>query len=388
MQTIKGDLNILEQELYFDNGATTRIDPRVAEAITDMLVNHYGNPSSLHRKGLEAQLRMDKARRQAAALIGCDAKNLTFTSGATEANNLAVFGAVAARKHGGKKIVTTAFEHSSIIGPCQQLEKEGYQVTWVRPNAQGNITAQDIINAVDKDTVLVACMMVNNEIGSVLPIEQIVRGARRNNPDVFIHCDAVQALGKLPFKANRLGVDSMSVSGHKIHGPKGIGALYLKDGSRILPRTFGGEQEKRLRPGTENAAYIVGFGMACALMSENGKSYMEQIKVCNTHLRQLLAEKEGILIHSPEDALPTILNLSVVGIRSEIMLHYLESKGICVSSGSACAKGAKSHVLAAMGLTDKEIDSAVRISFSHENTLEQVAILAQALLDGQKEIKR
>lgn len=378
----------MEQELYFDNGATTRTDPRVAEAITDMLVNHYGNPSSLHRKGLEAQLRMDKARRQAAALIGCDAKNLTFTSGATEANNLAVFGAVAARKHGGKKIVTTAFEHSSIIGPCQQLEKEGYQVTWVRPNAQGNITAQDIINAVDKDTVLVACMMVNNEIGSVLPIEQIVRGARRNNPDVFIHCDAVQALGKLPFKANRLGVDSMSVSGHKIHGPKGIGALYLKDGSRILPRTFGGEQEKRLRPGTENAAYIVGFGMACALMSENGKSYMEQIKVCNTHLRQLLAEKEGILIHSPEDALPTILNLSVVGIRSEIMLHYLESKGICVSSGSACAKGAKSHVLAAMGLTDKEIDSAVRISFSHENTLEQVAILAQALLDGQKEIKR
>ena len=378
----------MEQELYFDNGATTRTDPRVAEVITDMLVNCYGNPSSLHKKGLEAQLRMDKARRQAAALIGCEAKNLIFTSGATEANNLAVFGAVTARKHGGKKIVTTAFEHSSIIAPCRQLEKEGYQVVWVKPNSQGSIDAQDVIREVDRDTVLVACMMVNNELGTILPIEQIVRGARRNNPEVFIHCDAVQALGKLPFKANKLGVDSMSVSGHKIHGPKGIGALYLKDGSRILPRTFGGEQEKRLRPGTENAAYAVGFGEACSLMSQYGNAYMEQIKACNTRLRQLLAGKEGILIHSPDDALPTILNLSVVGIRSEIMLHYLEQKGICVSSGSACAKGAKSHVLAAMGLTEKEIDSAIRISFSHENTLEQVDILAQALLDGQREIKR
>jgi len=378
----------LEQELYFDNGATTRTDPRVAEVITDMLVNCYGNPSSLHRKGLDAQLRMDKARRQAAALIGCEAKNLTFTSGATEANNMAIFGAVAARKHGGKKIVTTAFEHSSVIAPCEQLEKQGYQVTWVKPNAQGNITAKDIIDAVDKDTVLVACMMVNNELGTILPIEQIVRGAKRNNPDVFIHCDAVQALGKLPFKADKLGINSMAVSGHKIHGPKGIGMLYLKNGSRILPRVFGGEQEKRLRPGTENASFAVGFGKACELMSQHGRDYMQQIKACNTHLRELLKDKEGILIHSPEDALPTILNLSVIGIRSEIMLHYLEAKGICVSSGSACAKGAKSHVLAAMGLTEKEIDSAVRISFSHENTLEQVEILAQALLDGQKEIKR
>ena len=378
----------MEQEYYFDNGATTRTDPQVAAVITDMLVNCYGNPSSLHRKGLEAQLRMDTARRQLAALMGCEAKNLTFTSGATEANNLAIFGAVYARRHGGKKIITTAFEHSSVLAPIQQLEREGYQVVRISPDRQGNISAQSVIDAVDEDTVLVSCMMVNNELGSILPIEQIARGTRRKNPNTFLHCDAVQALGKLPFKAAKLGVDAMAVSGHKIHGPKGIGALYLREGARILPRTFGGEQEKRLRPGTENAAYIVGFGEASRLMQQNGKLYMQQITQCNQRLRQLLDGKESIVFHAPENALPTILNFSVLGIRSEIMLHFLEQKGICVSSGSACAKGAKSHVLSALGLTGQEIDSALRVGFSHENTLEQVEILANAILEGQKVIKR
>ncbi len=376
----------MKTELYFDNAATTRTAAEAAEAIMDMLTNHYGNPSSLHYKGLEAQTRMDKARRQVSGLLGCQPERLTFTSGATEANNLVVFGAAAAHKRQGNRIITTAFEHSSILEPCRQLEKEGFEIIWIKPDQNGQIHAEDIIEAVNEKTILISCMMVNNELGTILPIEEIVKGVRRKKKDVFIHTDAVQALGKLSFRLSRLGIDAVSISAHKIHGPKGIGALYLREGSRILPRTFGGEQEKRLRPGTENSAYIVGFGTACELMQKNSGAYMEQIRQCNLHLRELLAENSGIVIHSPENALPTILNISVPGIRSEIMLHFLEQKGICVSSGSACSKGAKSHALAALGLPDSEIDSALRISFSHENTLEQVGILSNAIEEGQRSL--
>lgn len=374
----------MKTELYFDNAATTRTAAEAAEAILNMLTIHYGNPSSLHYKGLEAQTRMDKARRQVSGLLGCQPERLTFTSGATEANNLVIFGAAAARKRQGSQIITTAFEHSSVLEPCRQLEKEGFEIIWIKPDPNGRIHTEDIIEAVTEKTVLISCMMVNNELGTILPIEEIVKGVRRKKKDVFIHTDAVQALGKLPFRLSRLDVDAVSISAHKIHGPKGIGALYLREGSRILPRTFGGEQEKRLRPGTENSAYIVGFGAACELMQKNSGVYMEQIRQCNLRLRELLAENSGVVFHSPEDALPSVLNISIPGIRSEIMLHFLEQKGICVSSGSACSKGAKSHALAALGLPDLEIDSALRISFSHENTLEQVEILSNAVEEGQR----
>lgn len=372
----------MKSELYFDNAATTRTAQEAANAMLDMLTNQYGNPSSLHYKGLESQTRVDRARRQLASLLDCKPERLTFTSGATEANNLVLFGAAAARRRQGNRIVTTAYEHSSIEEACRQLEREGFEVVRIAPDKAGQIAAADVVGAVDEKTILVSCMMVNNELGSVLPIDEIVRGVRRKNRDVFLHSDAVQALGKLPFRLSRLELDAASVSAHKIHGPKGTGALYLREGARILPRTFGGEQEKKLRPGTENAAGIVGFGTACQLMEKNGGEYMEQIRRCNLRLRELLSGKEGFVIHSPEDALPTILNVSVPGVRSEVMLHFLEQYGICVSSGSACAKGAKSHVLSAMGIPAAETDSALRISFSHENTVEQTEKLAEALEEG------
>ncbi len=377
----------MKPELYFDNAATTSTAAEAAEAILEMLTCCYGNPSSLHYKGLEAQMRMDKARRQVGGLLGCRPERITFTSGATEANNLVLFGAAAARKRQGNRIVTTAFEHSSVLEPCRQLEKEGFEVVYIRPDPSGRIQAQDVVEAVDGKTILVSCMMVNNELGTILPIEEIVRGIRRKKKDVFIHSDGVQALGKLPIRLSRLEVDAVSVSAHKIHGPKGIGALYLREGSRILPRTFGGEQEKRLRPGTENSAYIVGFGVACELMEQNGGAYMERIRQCHLRLRELLQGREGIVVHSPEDGLPTVLSLSVLGVRSETMLHYLEQEGICVSSGSACSKGAKSHVLAALGMPEPEIDSALRISFSHYNTLDQVEALARAIEEGQASLQ-
>ena len=376
----------MKTELYFDNAATTRTSPEAAAAILEMLTNNYGNPSSLHYKGLEAQTRMDKARRQISSLLGCQPERLTFTSGATEANNMVIFGAASARRRQGNRIITTAYEHSSVLEPCRQLEKEGFEIVWIKPDSKGQVHAEDVIQAVNEETILISCMMVNNELGTILPIEEIVKGARRKKKDVFIHSDMVQALGKVPVRLSRLDIDAASISAHKIHGPKGMGALYLREGSRILPRTFGGEQEKRLRPGTENSGYIVGFGTACELMQKNGSEYLEQIRRCNARLRELLSANEGVVIHSPENALPTILNISVPGIRSEVMLHFLEQKGICVSSGSACSKGAKSHALAALGLPDREIDSALRISFSHENTLEQVEILAEAIAEGQRSL--
>ena len=371
----------MKSELYFDNAATTRTAQEAADAMLDMLTNQYGNPSSLHYKGLEAQTRIDRARRQLASLLDCKSERLTFTSGATEANNLVLFGA-AARRRQGSRIITTAYEHSSVEEACRQLEKEGFEVVRIAPDKAGQISASDVVGAVDEKTILVSCMMVNNELGTILPIEEIVHGVRRKKKDIFLHSDAVQALGKLPFRLSRLELDAVSVSAHKIHGPKGTGALYLREGTRILPRSFGGEQEKKFRPGTENAAGIVGFGAACQLMEKNGGEYLEQIRRCNLRLRELLSGREGFVIHSPEDALPTILNVSVPGVRSEVMLHFLEQYGICVSSGSACAKGAKSHVLSAMGLPAAEIDSALRISFSHENTVEQTEKLAEALEEG------
>ncbi len=372
----------MKSELYFDNAATTRTAQEAADAMLDMLTNQYGNPSSLHYKGLEAQTRIDRARRQLASLLDCKPERLTFTSGATEANNLVLFGAAAARRRQRSRIVTTAYEHSSVEEACRQLEKEGFEVVRIAPDKAGQISASDVVGAVDEKTILVSCMMVNNELGTILPIEEIVHGVRRKKKDIFLHSDAVQALGKLPFRLSRLELDAVSVSAHKIHGPKGTGALYLREGTRILPRSFGGEQEKKFRPGTENAAGIVGFGAACQLMEKNGGEYLEQIRRCNLRLRELLSGREGFVIHSPEDALPTILNVSVPGVRSEVMLHFLEQYGICVSSGSACAKGAKSHVLSAMGLPAAEIDSALRISFSHENTVEQTEKLAEALEEG------
>lgn len=374
--------------MYFDNSATTKVLPQVADAMLHMLTSCYGNPSSLHAMGYEAQRMTDRARRQAAHLLGCEPKNLTFTSGATEANNLALLGAARRGKRKGRKIVSTAFEHASVLAPLDQLEQEGFSVVRVAPGLDGNLDPDAFVNAVDEDTFLASCMMVNNETGAVQPIENMIKQIRRKAPDALIHCDAVQAFGKLKWNTRRLDVDMLTVTAHKIHGPKGTGCLYLRDGLHLAPRQLGGAQERGFRPGTENTAGIVGFGLACELMEASLDENRRHVEALRDTVRDGLSQFTGIRLNSPPDAIPYILNISVPGIRSEIMMHYLEQHHLYVSSGSACAKGEKSHVLRSMGLDDKTVDSALRISFSHLNTQEEALELVKWIGEGMKAIRR
>ncbi|MDD3193238.1 MAG: cysteine desulfurase family protein [Oscillospiraceae bacterium] len=370
------------REIYLDNSATTRVAEPAAKEIYDMLVCCYGNPSSLYRKGLEAENRITAARKSLGKLLDCDPAQITFTSGGTEANNLALLGVAEARVRKGKRVVTTAFEHSSVAAAADRLEQLGWEVVRVKPDAMGRIGAKEVIAAVDESTVLVSCMCVNNEIGTILPIGEIVKGTRRKNPETLIHCDCVQALGKLPLSMRRLDLDLATVSAHKIYGPKGSGALYVRRGVRVLPRQLGGEQEKKLRPGTEASALIAGFGVAAELACEHLEADARRIADLNQALRCRLLAMPQVVINSPPDALPAVLNISVPGYRSETMMHFLAERGISVSSGSACAKGAKSHVLSAMGLAPGLIDSALRISFGRYNVPEDVEDFVLALREG------
>lgn len=372
-------------EVYLDNSATTRVDDSVAQTALWMMCENYGNPSSLHSKGLGAELALTTARTQVAQAVGAKPEELTFTSGATEANNLALLGVMAVGRRIGGKIVTTAIEHASVLSAMMRLEKLGCEVTYVKPDATGNVSARSVIDEVDERTVLVSTMLVNNEVGSILPVEEIMRGARFKNKNVVCHCDAVQAFGKLPVNVKRLGVDLLTVSGHKIYAPKGVGALFFKKGLVLSPQSYGGAQERGLRVGTEAVASIVAMGRATQLFDLSATAY-------NTALfsRTLLEglHKCGIRVNSPANALPSIVNISATGVRSEIMLHYLERHGVFVSSGSACAGGAKSHVLTAMGLDSAVIDSALRVSFGKYNTVEDIARFITVLRQGMKEIKR
>lgn len=376
------------KSVYLDNSATTCVDRAVADLIYSVMTKEYGNPSSLHQKGLEAELVMNTAKNQLAQALSCSTDTLYFTSGGTEANNLAILGGAAAHRRQGNKVVISSYEHSSVVASGKELEKEGFQVEWLSPGPDGRISPQQMERAVDKNTILASVMLVNNEVGAVNFIGQLAKIAHRKNPNLLFHCDAVQAFGKLPVNTRTLEVDLLTVSGHKIHAPKGVGALYLKKGARILPRTFGGEQQKRLRPGTEPVPLIAGLGLAAQMAVEGLAESAAHYRLLNRRLREGAAQVPGILINSPDDALDCIVNLSVVGIRSEIMLHFLEGEGIYVSSGSACAKGAKSHVLTALGLPESRIDSALRISFSRYTTPDEIDALLAALQKGMTQLHR
>ncbi len=370
------------REIYLDNSATTRAADEVAEAVADMLVNCYGNPSSLHQKGLDAENRIELARGELARLLGCESGSLVFTSGGTEANNLAILGAAEAHRRRGSHIVITGCEHSSVEEAAAKLEDTGYSVTRVAPDEKGHISADDVAAAVGDETILVSCMLVNNEVGAVLPVERIARLVRQKNQHAIVHCDCVQALGKIPISLSRLGVDLATVSAHKIYGPKGVGALYIRRGARILPRQHGGGQEKGLRPGTEAAALIAGFGVAARLAGRFFQQDESNAKEFNRLLRGELSQMPQVVINSPEDAVPSIVNISVPGYRSETLLNFLSRRGISVSSGSACAKGAKSRVLTAMGLSPRIIDSALRISFGRYNRPQDAAEFCTALREA------
>ena len=388
-QTDRGKCAFLPDEIYYDNSATTRTREESAKLVYEMLTDCYGNPSSLHRRGFLAQQRMDKAREQTAATLGCQSGEIYFTSGGTEADNIAILGAARAQQRMGKKIVTTAIEHDAVLNTVKFLEGEGWEIVRLKPDREGKITAQQVLDAVDNQTVLVSMMAVNNEVGSVLPVAQVSRLLRKEYPRVLLHCDAVQAWCKQPLRLGKaLDVDFLSVSGHKIYAPKGCGALYVKKGSRLRPVSFGGGQEKNIRPGTEGIANLCAMGLSAQLLTAESAENHSRVTLIRDALLEGLTKLPDICINSPADATPYILNFSALGVRSEIMLHFLEEKGIYVSSGSACAKGGASHVLQAMGLERERADSAIRLSFGRYNTPEQVPLFLEALEEGLKRFRR
>ena len=281
----------------------------------------------------------------------------------------------------GNKIVTTAAEHDSVLGPCRALEKQGFEVVYLKPDASGHLSEEELVQAIDQRTILVSVMLVNNETGAIFPVEAASRAIRRSKAPALLHVDAVQGFGKLPFTVKKLGADLLTISGHKIHAPKGIGGLYVKKGVRILPHTLGGGQEKGLRSGTESAPLICALGEAVRLLPP-AQEALEQVGQLNALLRQRLEQIPQVTIHSPEDGLPYVLNFSAGRVRGETMLHFLAERGVYVSSGSACGKAKPSHVLESMGLPKEQVESALRVSFSRFSTREDVEALVEGIKAG------
>ena len=367
-------------EHYLDNSATTKVSDGACEKILELLKVNFANPSSLHSKGFEASKELEASREVIAEALGANAEEIIFTSGGTEANNLAVLGAAEALKKRGNRIITTAYEHSSVYEAAEHLRSQGFDVVILTPDSKGQISDTELFEALSDKTILVSIMYVNNEVGSINPVERFSTLIKKKAPNALFHVDAVQAFGKIPFKVSKIKCDLLTISAHKIHGPKGVGALYIRKGARILPKAFGGKQEKKLRPGTEALPLIAGFSVAVSELRIN-ENY-EKVSELSGYLREKLSEIEGVVINSTEDALPYIVNFSTSVIRSETMLHFLAGRGVYVSSGSACSKGAKSHVLSSLGLSDTLLDTAIRVSFSKHNTKDDCDALIEGVREG------
>ena len=369
-------------EHYLDNSATTAVSKAAADTAYRVMTEAYGNPSSLHSKGMEAEAELNRARKAVAAKLKVSGEEVFFTSGGTEANNLALFGAAYANVRTRKKIIISSVEHSSITEAAKRLEDEGFEVVRISPKSDGTVRAGDVAAAADTNTALVSVMLVNNETGAVMPVADIFAAVKEKDEKILCHTDAVQAFGKLGIKAKALNADLISVSGHKVHAPKGVGALYIKKGVRLVARQYGGEQEKKLRPGTENLPAIAALGAACDEFDIEGN--YEKALDLNAYAKEKLLPIDGVELNSPENALPYVLNISAGRVRSETMLHFLEERDVFVSSGSACAKGKPSHVLSALGLGRERADSALRISFSKHNTKDDIDALCEGIALGLK----
>ncbi len=372
-------------QVYFDNSATTRVSEAAARKAYEMMTEGFGNPSSLHTMGFRAEEELSIARRAVAGALGAQEREIYFLSGATEANNLALFGASESKKRAGNKIVVSMIEHSSVIDACKRLEALGFEVTYLKPGSDGKISLEELEAAIDERTILVSLMAVNNETGAIQPYDKVSKIIKKKNSPALFHCDCVQAFCKIPIKAKRLGADLISVTAHKIHGPKGVGALYIKRGTRIIPQHYGGEQEGRIRPGTQASPLIAAFGVA---VKEADFADVLNIRKIRDTVRDFVSELEGVYINSPDDALEYILNFSVEGIKSETMLHYLAENEIYVSSGSACSHGKRSYVLDSMGLSRSRADSALRVSFSRYNTIEQAEYFCGVLKKASENLVR
>ena len=365
--------------IYLDNSATTKPCPQAVEAMTKALTEDWGNPSALYGFGIDAARQLRQARHTVAAALGAEPDRVFFTSGGTEADNWAIFGTVKRLGKRGKHIVTTAIEHHAILNCMKELESQGFTVTYLRPDSQGRIFADDLKAALRKDTILVSVMMVNNEVGSVMPISQMAKLTHRLCPDAVFHTDAVQGFLKVPFQAKSLGADLISVSSHKIHGPKGAGALYISPRLRSFPALLlGGGQEGGFRSGTEGTPAIFGFAAACAAVGGTFREDFPRERELIEEFAEKFAALEGVTVNGCHEA-PHVLSLAIPGVPVQNTINILQDQGICVSAGSACAKGHRSHVLTAMGLPPEAIDSAFRVSICRDTTHEELEVLYRVL---------
>lgn len=365
--------------IYLDHAATTPVPRAVADTMYTVLTEHFGNPSAQYPMGLETKKQVELWRRTVAKALGCESRQLFFTSCGTEGDNWAIQAACWQNRRLGHHIVTTAVEHSAMLEGCRWMEKQGWEVTYLTPDGEGVITAQQVLDAVRPDTALVSCMLVNNELGTIYPIQDIARGLAVKNPQTLLHTDAVQGFLKIPFSAKTLGADFITISAHKIGGPKGIGALYIgprvKNPRPLLP---GGGQEGGLRSGTEATAQIAGFAKAVELRTEGLEDKLRHLAEIKAYAKEQLSAIPDLVFVGRSDA-PHILSVSLVGWPSQNIVNDLGSQGICISAGSACHQGKPSQVVAALHLPKKTAGSVVRLSFGPETTREDIDACVQAL---------
>ena len=364
--------------IYLDNSATTKPCPQAIRAATEAMQTTWGNPSSLHDLGIAAERTLRTARQQVAQALGCEADRVFFTSGGTEADNWAIFSAAERLKKRGNHIITTQIEHHAVLHPVEHLAQQGFEVTYLAPDRDGRVTLEALQKALRPDTILVSVMLVNNESGAVQPIESMAKLTHRRCPNAIFHTDAVQALFHVPLRAQTLGADLISVSGHKVHALKGAGALYIRRGLSLPPFLHGGGQEGGYRSGTEAIPAIAAFGAACAALQPTAMADMARMRANKELLRQRLEQIPGVALIGGVDA-PHIQSLAVAGLRSQGLINCLQDLDVYVSAGSACAKGHRSHVLEAMGVDPELIDGAIRVSLSRETTEEEINRFSEAL---------
>lgn len=366
---------------YFDNSATTKPCSAAVNAAKEAMENAWGNPSSLHSFGLESSDNLRTARKQVARLLNVNENSFFFTASGTTANNTAIFGACEKLKREGNRIVTTAIEHPSVLEPIKRLEASGFEVIRLNPDENGKIREDELFESINQNTILVSCMAVNNEVGSVLPVNRIRAAVKRGGAPAVIHSDCVQAFSKIPLSPKTLDADIYTVSGHKIHALKGVGGIYLKSKGIIKPYILGGGQEQGIHSGTEATPAIMSFGAAAQEAADIALN-SEYVKTLKNRLLSGIIDIPCVKINSPEDAIPYILNISILGLPSQPIVNFMSEKGICISAGSACKMGHRSPVLTAMGLSPERIDSAVRISLSRFNTEEEIDYLINAIKEA------
>lgn len=363
-------------EAYLDNSATTKCSKAATDLMVTLLTGDYGNPSSLHMKGVEAEKYITDAKKKIAKTLRVQEKEIVFTSGGTESNNMALIGVAMANKRSGKHIITSAIEHASISNTMEFLEAEGFEITYLSVDEKGIISLEELEKSIREDTILVSLMQVNNEIGTIEPIEEAGQIIKGKNPNIIFHVDAIQSYGKLGIRPKKLNCDLLSVSGHKIHGPKGSGFLYVKDKTKIKPIIWGGGQQKGMRSGTENVPAIAGLGVAAEEIYTDFEKHIEHLYMLRNHFIQEVSKLDGISINGSKenDFAPHIVSVSVSGVRAEVLLHTLEDRQIYVSSGSACSSN-KPHLsgtLKNIGVKNELLDSTVRFSFSIHTTIEEI----------------